>query len=99
MNQVDKVDKVDRFNLEQAITYAIEAIKAAMLLNGGAAIALMTLMGAVKKDGGLQLNVGTRVALVISFGVGTCFGRVLALVLRLMIRFKVKPEELENSWS
>jgi hypothetical protein len=68
---MSQADKADRFNLKKAITYAIEAIKAATLLNGGAAIALMTLMGAVKKDGGLEINVGAARWAVAIFGVGT----------------------------
>jgi hypothetical protein len=63
---------VDRFNLEKAITYAVEAIKAAMLLNGGAAIALLTLVGAVGKGsaGGVQINIGAARWAIFLFGCG-----------------------------
>jgi hypothetical protein len=36
-------------NLERAVQYSVEGIKAAMYLNGGGAVALMTLMGAAGK--------------------------------------------------
>src|SRR5829696_1311176 len=52
------VNPGDRFNLEKAIAFATEAIKAAMYLNGGGAVALMTLIGAVGKGsaGGVQIK-------------------------------------------
>jgi hypothetical protein len=45
------MDEWHRFSTDKAISFAIEAIKGAMLLNGGAAIALMTLVGAVTAKG------------------------------------------------
>ena len=35
-----------RYNIEQAIKYSIEAVKSVLLMNGAAAIALLAFMGA-----------------------------------------------------
>jgi hypothetical protein len=40
-------DEWEKKNLDHAITFAVEALKTALLLNGGAAIALLTLVGAL----------------------------------------------------
>src|SRR5215213_4133179 len=69
-------DDWDRFNLEKAIDYSVEAIKASMLLNGGAAIALMTLVGAVsgKTELAVDLNVSQVKAALAYFGKGLGVG-------------------------
>ena len=44
------------WNTEKAIDYSVEAVKAALLLNGGGAVAMLTLLGAVVgKEGGSVL--------------------------------------------
>jgi len=67
------VNPGDRFNLEKAIAFATEAIKAAMYLNGRGAVALMTLIGAVGKGsaGGVQIKVDLASWAIFLFGLGT----------------------------
>jgi hypothetical protein len=61
-------------NLEKAIEYSVEGIKAAMWLNGGVALAVMTLMGAVGKgDGASGIRIRPEIATIAveHFGTGT----------------------------
>lgn len=61
-----------RKNLDYAVTYSVEALKAALLLNGGAAIALLTLVGAlsVKEGVKIDLDVTQIKTALAAFGIG-----------------------------
>lgn len=67
-------DEWARKNLDYAITFAVEGLKAALLLNGGAAVALLTLVSA------LAVKDGTKV----TFSIDHIKGALLGLDLELL---------------
>jgi hypothetical protein len=61
-----------RYNIDRAIAYSIEAIKASLLINGAAAIALMAFLGAVAApDSRISIDVHEIKYALITFGTGS----------------------------
>jgi hypothetical protein len=60
-----------RYNIDRAIAYSIEAIKASLLINGAAAIALMAFLGAVAAPNSrISIDVHEIKYALITFGTG-----------------------------
>lgn len=71
----DGNDDWARINLSHAVTYSVEALKTSLLVNGGAAIALFTLVGTLSnKDGAkFELELHSVRNAILSFGCGVAF--------------------------
>src|SRR3954451_22982698 len=69
-------DSWQRYNIDNAIKYSIEAIKAVFIMNGAAAIALLAFLGsyASKDDPIFQVSIEGMKDALICFGFGALLG-------------------------
>ena len=72
MSDIAEREQWARKNLDHAITFAVEGLKSLLLLNGGSAIALLTLIGAltVHPEAAVRLSLDAIKAAIVYFGSG-----------------------------
>jgi hypothetical protein len=59
---------------EQGTKYAVEALKALLVINGGAAVALLAFAGQISKNGGDLVSTASRLGnSLLGFGLGALF--------------------------
>lgn len=72
-----------RKNLDHGITFAVEALKTMLLLNGGAAVAMLALLGPLSnKDSALWISIGQARWALYCFG-----GGALSVALTFMVAY------------